>query len=456
MTPRADLRGDAMRIWRAGVDAVRSGTLIRETVRVHGNRLELASSRFDLDSIGRIAVVGAGKAGAGMAVALEEALGDDLLAAKQVQGWVNVPADCLRATRRIHLHPARPAGVNEPTTEGVEGTRRILEIVGDLGPDDLCIALISGGGSALMPAPAEGVSLDDKLAVTRLLSEAGADIGQLNTVRKHLSAIKGGGLARACGADHMVALVISDVLGDPLDLIASGPTVEDRSTPDEALDVVRRFGVETAIPAVAAHLALRPRPRYRPPSTTVTNVVIGNLRRAAAAARSEAVRLGYDACAEVAIVSEGTSEEVGARLAGLALSMRSDRGLYCLISGGEPTVEVAADHGKGGRNQQLVLAALPILGDGRDLVLLSGGTDGEDGPTDAAGAVADAAVIEAMRAHDLDPAAYLTRNDAYPFFDALGALIRTGPTHTNVCDLRVVLTCGEGPTPCCGGSSCGP
>ena len=181
-----------------------------------------------------------------MADAVEKTLGPRLMAEKQLTGWVNVPADCVRPLQRIHLHAARPAGVNEPTPEGVAGAEQILRLVESLGPDDLCLCLISGGGSALMPAPVEGISLADKLAVTRHLSAAGANIEQLNTVRKQLSRLKGGGLLRACRAGRLVSLIISDVLGDPLDIIASGPTVPDSSTPQEALDVLDRFGAREA------------------------------------------------------------------------------------------------------------------------------------------------------------------------------------------------------------------
>ena len=212
--------------------------------------------RLPLDEIRRIVVVGAGKAGAGMAEAVEKALGPQLMAEKQLTGWVNVPADCVRPLQRIHLHAARPAGVNEPTPEGVAGALEILRLVASLGPDDLCLCLLSGGGSALMPAPVEGISLADKLAVTRHLSAAGANIEQLNTVRKQLSRIKGGGLLRACRAGRLVSLIISDVLGDPLEIIASGPTVPDSSTPQEALDVLDRFDARAAgiSPAVFAYL----------------------------------------------------------------------------------------------------------------------------------------------------------------------------------------------------------
>ncbi len=222
------LRSDALAIWLSGVAAVRAERLIKQALRVEGPTLLIGRKRevqLDLNRIRRIAVVGAGKAGAGMAAAVEEVLGERLMAEKQLAGWVNVPADCVRPLKRIKLHAARPPGVNEPRPEGVAGTEEILRLAGALGPEDLCLCLISGGGSALMPAPAEGITLQDKLEVTRYLSAAGANIEQLNTVRKQLSRVKGGGLARACRSRTLVALILSDVLGDPLDVIASGPTV---------------------------------------------------------------------------------------------------------------------------------------------------------------------------------------------------------------------------------------
>ncbi len=285
------LRRDALQIWQAGVDAVRPERLVPRWLRVEGQEFVIGKERIALDSIRRIAVVGGGKAAAGMAQAVETVLGPELMAEKQLAGWVNVPADCpsiagathhrlaaagtaarsvetdfncleptgphprplsqrergdvgptCRRPLNIHLHPARPAGVNEPTAEGVAGTEEILRLVESLRPDDLCLCLISGGGSALLPAPAEGITLADKLAVTRHLSAAGANIQELNTVRKQLSRIKGGGLLRACRAGRLVSLVISDVLGDRLDLIASGPTVPDNSTPGEAIEILERFG----------------------------------------------------------------------------------------------------------------------------------------------------------------------------------------------------------------------
>jgi glycerate 2-kinase len=470
MKSAADLRVDALAIWQAGVGAVRSDRLAKENLRVDGNWLIVGEAsadeplRLPLSDIGRIAVVGAGKAGAGMAAGLVESLGAKVIADKKVSGWVNVPADCVRELGPIHLHAARPAGVNEPTAEGVHGAEKILDIVSSLGPRDVCICLISGGGSALMPAPLPGISLAEKQAITRHLSAAGANIEELNTVRKQLSRLKGGGLARACRAGHLVSLIISDVLGDPLDCIASGPTVPDSHTPQDALAVLARYGYDS--PAVREVLSGSPLTTHHSRlACEVTNLVIGNNALAVDAAGIEAERRGYSHAMIAATKLEGAAEDIGHDLASMTLKMLAQPGPDCLITGGEPTVKLAPANvrGKGGRNQQLVLAALIELLQSRpksmvqspkwdaptelgpwtldlgSFALLSAGTDGEDGPTDAAGAIIDSAFLEQLNASRLDPAHYLRRNDAYIFFQQLGGLIKTGPTHTNVCDVRVVV-----------------
>lgn len=342
------------------------------------------------------------------------------------------------------MHAARPAGVNEPTQAGVDGSREMLRLASANQTEDVCIALISGGGSALLPDPIEGITLADKLAVTRHLSAAGAPIEELNTVRKQLSRIKGGGLARACRAGRLIALVISDVLGDPLDLIASGPTVESPATSDEALAVLERYSSREAgiSPSVFDVLVRQRRQPRKAIACRVTNLVIGNNALAVDAAARQAVMLGYSSIAQSAATSEGAAEDVGRRLAETALKMRRV-GADCLISGGEPTVRLvnAAQRGWGGRNQQLVLAAVQRLqpDGGSGILILSGGTDGEDGPTDAAGAFADARAIDEAGKLGLDPTDYLRRNDAYHWFEPLSSLLKTGPTDTNVCDVRVVL-----------------
>jgi len=446
MSPHpTQLRRDALQIWQAGVDAVRSEHLVHRALRVEGPTLLLGDDRLPLDAVRRITVVGAGKAGAGMAAAVEEALGRKLMEEKQLTGWVNVPADCVRPLQRIKLHAARPAGVNEPRPEGAAGSLEILRLVESAGLNDLCLCLLSGGGSALMPAAAEGITLEDKLTVTKYLSAAGANIEQLNTVRKQLSRIKGGGLMRACRAGRLVSLIISDVLGDPLDVIASGPTVEDSSTPAAALDVLDSFAARNVEIRPEVFCYLEEKQQQEPPRPTcrVDNLIIGNNAVAVDAAGLEAERLGYVHAMVSATRSEGQAEQVGRHLARMVLKMRAGPGPDCLISGGEPVVTLVdqSRRGLGGRNQQLVLAALQQLADDGavGMALLSGGTDGEDGPTDAAGAILDAEILAAARQQNLDPADYLARNDAYHFFQPLDALIKTGPTHTNVCDVRVVV-----------------
>jgi hydroxypyruvate reductase len=288
------------------------------------------------------------------------------------------------------------------------------------------------------------------------LSGAGANIQQLNTVRKQLSRVKGGRLARACGAAHLISLIISDVLGDPLDVIASGPTVPDTSTPQQALQVLEQFGarqagIRQAVFDYLEQAAGGASAAGADAQSHVTNLIIGNNATAVVAAVAEATRRGYATAQQAVDRLEGAAEEVGRNLATQAMELRSQSGKRCLVSGGEPTVRLveAEQRGLGGRNQQLALAALEHLqkvacGDPPtaldSIALLSGGTDGEDGPTDAAGAVIDAALARVAEDRKLNPADYLARNDAYHFFDPLGGLIKTGPTHTNVCDLRVVVT----------------
>jgi hydroxypyruvate reductase len=345
--------------------------------------------------------------------------------------------------------------VNEPTAEGVAGSRKILEIVSNLTADDLCLVVISGGGSALLPAPAAGLRLDDKQAVTRFLMQSGATIGELNTVRKHLSQIKGGKLAEACRAGHVFTLIISDVVGDPLDVIASGPTVADRSTASMALEVLRRFDARPPdVPQAVFDVLERAAEAIGdshcvPPivdNQVIENHVIGNNSVALAAAAARADELGF--CVQsLGSANQGEASSVGRDLAEQCLLLRYERPAgsrpICRLSGGEPVVHLTKTDlpRKGGRNQQLVLAALDRLWDTglSGTAVLSGGTDGEDGPTDAAGACIDEHVLAKARELRLDPKTFLAINDAYHFFERAGGLIKTGPTHTNVMDLRVAL-----------------
>ncbi len=437
----SQLRTHARAIWDAAVAAVRPQELIRAAFESPESALARAVQAARL-----VIVVGGGKAGAAMSAGLEGALADRL---DRVTGVVNVPAEAVQPLQAIRLHAARPAGSNEPTAAGVEGTRQILELAAAAGPDDVVICLLSGGGSAILPAPAEGISLEDKQAVTRLLSAAGATIVELNAVRKHLSRFKGGGLVRACAAGQLFSLIISDVVGDPLDVIASGPTAPDPTTYADALAVLQRHALLDRVPpAVRRHLErgaageLPETLKQLPPN--VHNLVLGNNARALAAALARAEELGYRVLTLGAYV-EGETQPVATAIAGVLRSIVADHQPLappaCVLVGGETTVTLTPGHGRGGRNTEFVLAALSVLSRaGLDhWAVLSGGTDGEDGPTDAAGAVADASTAARARALGLDPGAFLARHDAYSFFDATGDLIRTGLTHTNVMDVRVLL-----------------
>lgn len=373
-----------------------------------------------------------------MAEGVEQALGAELL--ERVTGWVNVPEDCVRPLQKIQLHAARPAGVNEPTAAGVRGTAAILELVAGLGPDDLCLVILSGGGSALLPGPAAPVTLEEKQRLTQALAAAGATIQELNTVRKQLSTVKGGRLASRITAGRTVALIISDVIDDPLDVIASGPTVADTSTAADAEAILRRLLPESDVPP-SVWERLRHSGTAPVVPETVRNVVIGNNQTAVAAAMAEARARGYTV-KDIGSRNDGEAAEWGRTLAEAAHDARRRHPKpLCLIGGGETTVKLTSTSGKGGRNQEIALAALVTFWNepAEGLCVLSGGTDGEDGPTDAAGAFVDVGVIAEARRKRLSPSEALGTHDSYPFFDATGGHIKTGPTHTNVMDLHVVI-----------------
>jgi hydroxypyruvate reductase/glycerate 2-kinase len=439
--PAPNLRNDALSIWRAAVNAVRPDELVARFLADPASPAAplLADAK-------RIVVVGAGKAGAAMAAGAEQAL-EPVLA--RVEGLVNVPAESVRTLQAVRLHAARPAGSNHPTAEGVAGTRQILDLVRRAGPDDVVLALWSGGGSALLPAPAEGLTLEDKQGVTRQLHACGAAIGELNAVRKHLSASKGGRVAQAFAGRALISLLVSDVVGDPLDVIASGPTASDATTYADALAVLDRYRLTPQVSdRVVAHLrkgAAGELPEtLKETPAKVRNFIVGSNAGALTAAEARARQLGY-AVLNLGSFIEGETRHVAKAFAGVVRSIRADgrptRAPVCLLSGGETTVTLAADHGLGGRNQEFVLALAAALGpEGLEGVLvLSGGTDGEDGPTDAAGALADAGTLGRAGAAGFDPGDFLLRNDAYHFFQATGDLLQTGLTGTNVMDVRVVL-----------------
>ncbi len=466
----ARIRRELQQIWQAGIDAVRADRLVQNAVRITDNAIEVAGTSVPLADLDRIVVVGGGKASGHMAAGFEAAIGDSAIEdspiAKQVNGWVNVPEDCVLPTKYIRLHAARPAGKNEPTYDGIAGSREILKQVAELTDRDLCIVLISGGGSALMPAPVAGTSLKEKQRITQVLSAAGANIHELNTVRRHLSCIKGGGLKKACKAGHLITLIISDVLGDPLDVIASGPTVQGTSSPTDAIAVLEKYKLAETFCNAMHILEMRVKypawPHKNPTAEqlqttafkTCENHILANNQTALDASADEAKRLGYAVQILPTDNDEPSAEQVATTLVSQLKAAATTREKQssgtpplCVLSGGEPTVQLAPEdrRGIGGRNQQLMLMALAELANSKrnlpdaQIGLLSGGSDGEDGPTDAAGAMIWPDLIHAARQSRLAMQHHLASNDAWHFLGPLGALVRTGPTGTNVCDVRVMI-----------------
>jgi len=376
-----------------------------------------------------------------MAAAAEEILGDRIEA-----GAINTKYGHALDLNRIETFSA---GHPVPDEAGVAGTQRQLELVQDLDPNALVICLFSGGGSALLPAPAPGLTLAEKQDTTRLLLACGATIDEINALRKHLSAVKGGLLARAAAPARVLGLMLSDVIGDPLDTIASGPTHPDSTTFSDCLELVDRYNLRRELPGqVRQRLEdgsqgqIPETPKLSDPCFAQTeNLVIGNSTMAIAAATERARTLGY----EVLVLTsrlQGEAREAAAALASIAQEVATaNRPIArpaCIIAGGETTVTLRGD-GKGGRNQELALAAALHLDGWSTITLLSGGTDGTDGPTDAAGALVDGKTLTRARAQDLEARTFLDRNDSYSFFKTLNDLVVTGPTGTNVMDLQIIL-----------------
>jgi hydroxypyruvate reductase/glycerate 2-kinase len=436
-------RDRALSIWLAAVRSADPGWLLGRT---------LAEGLLPLvEAAPRIIVVGAGKAGASMALAFETAIPEYR---DRLEGIVNVPEGTEVALDRIQLHPARPPGQNEPTEAGVRGAEDMLRLLASAGPDDVGICLLSGGASALLPAPAEGITLRDKLETTRLFHQCGATINEMNCVRKHLSRVKGGRLAEAFRGKQLVSLIISDVVGDPLDVIGSGPTAPDPTTYADALAVIDCYHLREKLPASVIGLLDRgaagqipETPKSLPPN--IDNRIIGSNRQSLDAAAERARELGYSVLDLGAFV-EGETREVAITVAGIVRSIRRDQVPIappaCILIGGETTVSICDGSGKGGRNQEFVLAMLAKLASTPEglagVTILSGGTDGEDGPTDAAGAIANVATPAKADSLGLSLDDHLHRHDAYPLFDATGDLIRCGLTGTNVMDARVILVEG--------------
>jgi glycerate 2-kinase len=455
-----------MQLVHAALEAVDPTRAVQSTVRRQGDRLYVggqigeglrgASRRhrvslldrmpkeYDLNKYRHIYVVGGGKAGVPMVWALSQVLGERLTA-----GWVNVKDGHLVGASLPKVIRVQEASHPIPNEVGRQGAQQILDLVGRAGAGDLIFCLISGGGSALLPLPVQGITLEDLQALTDALLLCGATINEINAVRKHCSQIKGGQLARAAYPSTVISLVLSDVVGNPLDVIASGPTVPDTTTFDDAYQILLKYGILDGVPErVVSHLRagvdgqVPETPKEGDPIfENVHNVIIGSNAIAAQAARDQAVAMGFSTLLLSTYV-EGEAREVGRVMAGIAKSLAVEGWPLpvpaCVIAGGETTVTVRGS-GKGGRNQELALAAALALDGWQSVTLFTLATDGIDGPTDAAGAVVDGQTARRGAEMGMAAADFLAENDSYTYFDRLGDLIRTGATNTNVNDLLFIL-----------------
>jgi glycerate 2-kinase len=450
------------RILAAALDAVDPAAAVHRHLHRDGDILRAGDQTYDLHTYQRVFVVGTGKAGAPMARAAAEVLGDRLAGGvvvvkgydDPVEGVTGREGDGVAAFHPVTPSPRHPitlvaAGHPLPDERGVAGARQIAQLLEQATEHDLVIALISGGGSALLTLPADGISLAELQALTGILLRCGANINEINTLRKHLDQVKGGGLARLAHPAGVITLILSDVVGNPLDVIGSGPTVPDTSSFGDAYAVLERYGVVADAPApivdrlrrgMAGEIpeTLKPGdPRF----AHVHNLIVGSNLQAAEAALAAARAAGFNTLLLTTFL-QAEAREAGRMLAAIAREL-ADSGHplprpACIIAGGETTVTLRGS-GRGGRNQELALAAVADLAGLPDIALVALATDGGDGPTDAAGAVATGGTLDRARAVGLDPAVHLAGNDAYSFFDALGDLLKPGPTETNVNDLAFVF-----------------
>ena len=435
------LHEDSRHIFATGVTAVDPSAAIRCAVVRQGDTLYVDGVPYDLQRYAQVYVVGAGKAGATMTQGLEAVLGERLTG-----GVVTVKYGHLAPVSRVTIHEAaHPV----PDAAGMQGAEALLQVAQQAGADDLVLCLLSGGGSALLPAPSPGITLAEKQQVTSLLLECGASIDEINAIRKHLSRLKGGQLARLVLPATLITLVLSDVVGDRLDVIASGPTVPDPTTYADCLEIIRRYELFPRLPgSVRAHLQrgqggeLAETPKATDPAFARSQtVIIGSNRMALQAACAEAQARGYKTLL-LSSSLEGETRHIARMHAAIAREIRQSGAPLvppaCVITGGETTVTLRGD-GLGGRNQEFALAAALDIAGLESVVVLSAGTDGTDGPTPAAGALADGSTVARAQALGLAPQTCLRRNDSYHFFHALGDLFITGPTGTNVMDMHILL-----------------
>jgi glycerate-2-kinase len=434
-------RALALESLESALNAVDPEEIIRSKLLLKNSTLNVDRYSFNLKQFQNIYVVGGGKASGLMAEAVEQILGDLV-----TNGHVNVPYGSKHNTEIIKLHEAsHPI----PDETGVKGTRRMLKIAEQATKDDLIICLISGGGSSLMPLPRRGISIVDKRRITDDLLKCGATINEVNTVRKHVSDFKGGWLAKKAYPATILNLILSDVVGDPLDFIASGPTVPDSTTFGDAIGILRKHKLWNRVPASIRKVLSEGEKGLTPETPKrendafkkVYNVVVGNSRLASSAACKQLELSGLNTVLLTSTM-EGEARHVGVVLASIAHEVFTSGNPVSkpagMVAGGETTVTVSGK-GSGGRNQEIALAAASKLRSMDGAVVASLNTDGIDGPTDAAGAIADGKTVARAVEMGLNSTEFLAENDSYNFFSKLGDLLFTGPTSTNVNDLSVIV-----------------
>ncbi len=435
------MRKDAIQIFYKALEPVEPRAAVKRNCSLTENTLRIGNASYSLSEIDNIYVIGTGKASAPMAAAIEDILGNRI-----TKGIVNVKYEHVAQLNSIELVEA---GHPVPDENGQAGAQSILNLITDAKKNDLVICLVSGGGSALLPLPVQGLTLKDKQETTNVLLACGATIHEINTIRKHLSGVKGGQLARAAYPARIISLMLSDVIGDDLDVIASGPTVPDSSTFKDCMDLFTKYDIVSKLPkTVVDHIvagisgSISETPKSEDPAFQKTqNLVIGSNIDAVRAAEKAAKALGYNTVILSSMI-EGETKEVALAHGAIAREvLKTSNPLpspACILSGGETTVTLKGD-GLGGRNQEFALAVAFDVADHENIVVLSGGTDGNDGPTDAAGAISDNNTRNRAREMNLSPNRYLENNDSYHFFEKLGDLLKTGPTNTNVMDVRIML-----------------
>ncbi len=433
-------RSIAEQIFIAGVESVLPDRLIKKHLSLTDNELFINNKPFDLNVIKNIYVIGAGKASAMMAAEVEKVLGNRI-----TEGHIVVKYGC---SRRLKYIKVTEAGHPVPDSNGFMATRAIMELAERAGSADLVICLLSGGGSSLFTDFPEGSSPEEMVKISDLLVNCGASITEINAVRKHLSAVKGGQLARTVYPAELVSLILSDVPGDRIDVIASGPTAPDPTTFRQAVTVLESFDLMGSVPAgifkylsdgVAGIRSETPKPSDIIFKRT-WNILVGNNRLALESARRKALDYNINGVI-IDNQLQGDTSSVAEYIVDICLSFQSDENEVkpvCLLFGGETTVKMTG-RGLGGRNQHLALICSLLLHNHPGITILAAGTDGNDGPTDAAGAVVDSSTSSSAVLKHLDPLKYVKDFDSYNFFKKTGGHVITGPTMTNVMDMIVVI-----------------